>query len=474
MRPRLGLVVAAALVLFAAQLWLIGHFELTFDEAYYTLWSRSLAWGYLDHPPMAAFWIRASTVLFGGSEFGVRFFNLLAFAATPALAALIAWRLFASRETASWAALLWLSTPLLAGAPIVTPDSPLVIFGGLTLAALVEVWRGRAWAWAAVGLAMGLALLSKFTAIFLGAGIALAILGVPSLRRHWFSPAPYLAALLALGVEAPFLVWNAAHGWATFAKQFGRVSPRGLAPGYVLEFLGSQFALLNPAAAILAGAGAAGAFAAPVDRAGEARRLLLASVAPAILYFLVHALHDRVQGNWLAPLYLPLIILAADVATRGPAWARRLARLAPPLGFAAIALAYLHAVTAWPALGPSDPLARVGGWRDLTREIDERAQSEGAAFVLARGYSATSLLTYYGDPRLTIVQAEEPERWIFQPAPDPALLTKPGLALGDANRDFAAQLRQRFAVVEEIARPRRMFGAVVAQEFALFRVSGPR
>ncbi len=47
------------LALLAAQLWLIAHIELTFDEAYYTLWSRSLAWGYLDHPPMVAAWIRA-------------------------------------------------------------------------------------------------------------------------------------------------------------------------------------------------------------------------------------------------------------------------------------------------------------------------------------------------------------------------------------------------------------------------------
>ena len=50
--PRLMIVAAAAcLALLAAQLWLIGRVELTFDEAYYTLWSRSLAWGYLDHPP---------------------------------------------------------------------------------------------------------------------------------------------------------------------------------------------------------------------------------------------------------------------------------------------------------------------------------------------------------------------------------------------------------------------------------------
>src|SRR5271154_5867336 len=97
-RPR-RLVLAAAgacLALLAAQLWLIGRVELTFDEAYYTLWSRSLAWGYLDHPPMVAAWIRASTTLFGPSEFGVRALNTLVFATLPPAVAWIAWRLFGS------------------------------------------------------------------------------------------------------------------------------------------------------------------------------------------------------------------------------------------------------------------------------------------------------------------------------------------------------------------------------------------
>src|SRR5271169_3951294 len=102
-------VVAAAvcLAMLAAQLWLIGRVELTFDEAYYTLWSRNLAWGYLDHPPMIAAWIRASTFLFGPTEFGVRALNTLVVGVLPALIAAIAWRLFRSIEIAALAALLW-------------------------------------------------------------------------------------------------------------------------------------------------------------------------------------------------------------------------------------------------------------------------------------------------------------------------------------------------------------------------------
>jgi 4-amino-4-deoxy-L-arabinose transferase-like glycosyltransferase len=475
-RRLVAIAAAACVAVTAVQLTLIGRVELTFDEAYYALWSRHLAWGYLDHPPMVAAWIRASTSLFGNGEFGVRALNVAVLAALPALIAWIGWRLFQSVPIAALAALLWISVPLVAGAPIVTPDAPLVVFWTLGLAALVEVWRGRAWGWLGLGLALGLALLSKFTAAFFGAGVVLALLATPSLRRWFFSPAPYAAALLAAAIFAPFLVWNAGHGWATFGKQFGRVPPHGLAPRYVLEFLGSQIGLMNPltflaaAAAIAAALRTAAGALAPEQ---EARRLLIATIAPAALYFLVHSLHARVQGNWLAPLYPAVAILAADAGVRGPLWARTAARWAPPLGLAAIALVYFHAATGLPRIGPLDPSARIGGWRALAREVFSRAHDENAAFLLTHGYAATALLTYYGPDAPPVIQAEQRARWLFEPPPEESLFARPGLAFGEGTRDFGAELDQKFRYVEEIARLPRLFDGAKVQEFALYRVSDP-
>ncbi len=205
-----------------------GRLELTFDEAYYTLWSRSLSFGYLDHPPMVALLIRASTSLFGASEFGVRALSLLVVGAMPALIALIAWRLFNSVEKAALAALMWIAMPLVSiGAVFVTPDAPLVVFWTLGLCALVELWRTGQRRWLIVlGLALGLALQSKFTAIFFAAGVVLALAATPSMRRWLVSPATLAALAVALVIFAPFVVWNAAHGWATFAKQLGRAPPQ--------------------------------------------------------------------------------------------------------------------------------------------------------------------------------------------------------------------------------------------------------
>src|SRR5579862_2769325 len=58
--PSSAAVAAAALaVLTGLRLLLAARFPLAPDEAYYWVWSRALAPGYFDHPPMIALWIRA-------------------------------------------------------------------------------------------------------------------------------------------------------------------------------------------------------------------------------------------------------------------------------------------------------------------------------------------------------------------------------------------------------------------------------
>jgi hypothetical protein len=397
----------AALALVLMQGLALPHVELTFDEAYYALWARWPQAGYYDHPPLVAWVISASEKLFGGGEFGVRALFWAMGAALPALTFWIGARLYDARTGAA-AALILVGAPLMAGTPLATPDTPLAFFWALALAGLAEVFRGRSWGWAFLGLATGAAGLAKLTAGFLAIGVALAVIATPSLRAHLRRPGPWAAAALALVVVSPFLWWNATHGWATLVKQGGRVAAHGFAPRYLGEFLGAQLLLFNPITVFAVAGRVRGAPSAPT-------RLLLATVAPALAYFLIHALHDRVQGNWPAPLYPALAILAgrALAGTRWPA-------AAAAAGLATAAAAYLHLALAWPDLGPRDPTLRVGGWRELAAQV----RAHPASYIRSDGYAVTSLLAFYG-AGAPVIEAGEPERWGFRPPVD---ASGPGLA----------------------------------------------
>src|SRR5436305_12004415 len=70
----------AALTL--VRLSMLGSTDLEFDEEHYWMWSERLAPGYFSKGPGIAFAIRASTMIFGPTEFGVRFWSPILAGAT--------------------------------------------------------------------------------------------------------------------------------------------------------------------------------------------------------------------------------------------------------------------------------------------------------------------------------------------------------------------------------------------------------
>ena len=145
------------------------------DEAYYWVWSRALASGYVDHPPMVALWIRLGTALLGETSLGVRLLGPVAVAAGTVMLADAAERLFPNGRAGLVAGALWNATLLMgAGSITMTPDTPLLLFWCATLWAAVRLATGggAGW-WLAVGAFAGAALASKYTAAFLWLGIGL-------------------------------------------------------------------------------------------------------------------------------------------------------------------------------------------------------------------------------------------------------------------------------------------------------------
>ena len=206
----------------------------SFDESYDVVAARSVALGYLDHPPLAM-WLIAGAVRLFGSEAGlvVRLPTLLLFAGTTWFVYRLTRLLFTPRA-ARVAALALNLSPLFgvfAGTIAVT-DGPL-LFGlsgaGYFLAKGVFGADNRTnrRAWVLSGLFFGIAALAKYSAFLAVPGVLLFLVSVPRHRSWLARPEPYLAAVVALLVFSPAILWNYDHGWTSFVFQGKRAALDG-------------------------------------------------------------------------------------------------------------------------------------------------------------------------------------------------------------------------------------------------------
>jgi 4-amino-4-deoxy-L-arabinose transferase-like glycosyltransferase len=459
----------AALALIVLRAVMAGFLPLSADEAYYWLWSRHLAAGYYDHPPVIAFVIRLGTLLFGDSAFGVRFGGVV-------LSAIASWFVWAAalailrdRRRAALAALLFNLT-LMIGVEMLaaTPDTPSIAATAailFCLAKLQSTHDGRWWFW--TGVAAGLGLLSKYSGFFVGAGALVWLLASPKQIAWLKTPWPWAGGVLALLLFLPNLWWQSQHHWMTFAFQFGRVTEGHLTARFLLEFVGAQLGLATPFILVLAIGGAARA-----RRRNDDRFLLVALTLPALVYFLIHALHDRVQGNWPAFLYPMLAILAADAFSGEAGWRRWCSRLAIPVAGALLLLAYVQAATGLIPL-KHDPLARLLGvaMKDVASRVAAEARERGVDAVLASDYETTAWLSFYA-PGLKLIAVDQPGRYLD--GSSAVLAGGSYLYFDDPARKDAGTVTGQFAHADkaaEIARTRR--GSLIAT-YDLWRLNTPK
>ena len=382
-------------VLTLLRLWTAAAIPLVPDEAYYWVWSRALAPGYLDHPPMVALWIRAGTWLAGESALGVRLLGPLSAALGSFLLYDAAERLFPGNRAGLTAVLLLNATLGVAvGSVVMTPDTPLLLFWTAALWAAARLAAGGppGW-WLVAGAAAGLALDSKYTAAFLplGLGLFAAVASPRSLRR----PEPFGGALIAAALFAPVLIWNATNDWAGFLKQGGRVAhwrPERAAT-FLSELVFGQIGLVTPGVFVLFAAGLAVAVRRAILARDRRWTLLAAFSVPPALVFLQHAIGDRVQGNWPAILYPAAAVAAAGLTSAR--W-RRLVWPSAALGGVLSAALYAHAVSAWPAsFDAVNPAARqMRGWDTLAAQIDAARHAAGVSAAIAEPYGLAAELAW--------------------------------------------------------------------------------
>ena len=122
-----------------------GPLDLAPDEAQYWEWSRRLDLSYYSKGPAIAYIIAFFTGIFGNSELGIRIGAIIISSLLTLLAYMFTNRFFNNERTAFFAALIPNLTPLFAaGSILMTTDSPLLLFWGLTIYTFyIWLWKAE-------------------------------------------------------------------------------------------------------------------------------------------------------------------------------------------------------------------------------------------------------------------------------------------------------------------------------------------
>jgi hypothetical protein len=400
-----GLVIATLVVLRLVVV-IVSPLEIGPDEAQYWRWSQTLDFGYYSKPPLIAWVIALPTAVFGDAEWAIRFSSPVLHGVAAFFLFLLGQRMFEARIGA-WAAAIYLLMPgVWLSSTIMSTDAVLLPAWS---AALYFLWRMREnptlASGAIAGALIGLAMLGKYAALYLFAGPVLAAIFDRDARRSLLSPAGVAAAVGALAVLSPNLIWNATNGFATVSHTAdnANLGAAGFNPSHVFSFIGDQMAVFGPILFLVLLAG----FALIAGRSREAftREIwLLCFIVPVMVVILGQEIMSRAHANWAAAAYPACSVLVASWI--GRAFGREQGKIkAGPFIKAGVGLNTLIGVffaVIWmaPSLGDAmgfeNASKRVRGWEQTSADLARIAAENNATALMFDEREVWHGVDYYG------------------------------------------------------------------------------
>ncbi|MGC9194470.1 MAG: ArnT family glycosyltransferase [Syntrophobacteraceae bacterium] len=394
----------------------VSRLNLAADEAYYWEWSRRLAWGYFEKPPMVAWIIALFTHLFGSNPVGVRLPSVVFGAISTTAVFLLARRMYDAR-TAFWTSAVAMASPGAAALGFVmTIDTPLMCFWSIALYLLwagLEKKKGGFVEWFAIGVAIGLGLLSK--QVMGGFIVLMFVYAVLSKEDRFLlkSPRLYLASLLGLSFLIPTLIWNARHGWALLHCTEGHFG--GSRSAFILtlgSFLGGQIGLISPITWVLFICLSVLLLVRFKSQDRRVLYLLTFSIVP-LSGIAALSLRQKIQANWPAATYTAGMVLLAAWACGNISAGKRYDCWRPyfkkGIIVGAIMALFTYGLPFWAPAVPyhlaDKVVKRVEGWGQFGRQAGRalaKTPHPQTTFLLTFDRMVSSELAFYvpGQPRV--------------------------------------------------------------------------
>jgi 4-amino-4-deoxy-L-arabinose transferase-like glycosyltransferase len=370
---------------------------LTFDESIVWAFAREitarpvhLVARTADHPLLNAYLVRASSLAFGESDFGLRILHVLLGAATSVVVYRLGSALWGARAGLLAAALVAVDPFHVSWSRLIVEEAPLLFCEALALALL---WRGlsreRVGDFLGAGLCLGLGYLAKETALILLPALALGMLVSAQGRRALRRPGPWLGLLAALTIAGLEMACTWTQGQAHLDRAVGIVrAPPGLTLKGTSLYLGELYRrlvgpdVLDPdyldgnafATHPVLGALYLVAVIAAWRRADDGARLLAAVFCTVFVAASVVDGAKPFDPFWWGSLsFIPAVLLAGRLCAR--VWTR--SRWVPRAGAAALVALALYDASWLGRAGARAPRLTRQEWASRIADDGERRRSAG-------------------------------------------------------------------------------------------------
>lgn len=283
------------------------------DEVYYWTYAMYPDWSHFDHPPMVGWFIQ----LFSGNllftnEFFLRLSSVICMTINTYLIFLIG-KQVKNIQTGFYAALLYTASiyAFIITGIFILPDTPLSIFTLLSILYFTKYFQeGNNRHLLFAGLFAGLAMLSKYSGIFIWIGAGLYVIFYS--RKEFRNPFMYLSIIISAICLLPILIWNINNDFISFTFHGDRVGLFGKIhiEYYLIELFG-EIIYNNPINYILIIIALISLIKGRRYISETAKRLILCWSFPLIVVFWYFSLTKQILPHWTAPSFILLLILVA-------------------------------------------------------------------------------------------------------------------------------------------------------------------
>ncbi len=267
---------------------------LSYDEAYYWVYSQFLSWGYFDHPPMVAALIKMGYSIFP-NEFGVRFFfNILSVSTLWLL-----WDLSTKKNKFLFICLS-LSLPLVQSAGILAlPDTPLLFFSVLFLwttnrylkeESVLNIFL--------VSLSIACMFYSKYHGLLI---VLLTVMAVPHLLKK---KSFWIIAATSAFLFLPHMYWQYLNDFVSFKFHLTGRAEKHFELANILNYITSQL--------VLFGMGFFVWFCfiiKKINRKDYFERILIFNVLGFLIFLFFVSFRNQVEANWTVSACACFLIL---------------------------------------------------------------------------------------------------------------------------------------------------------------------